>query len=189
MSEQQPIHVAEEPISTTQLDPSAKVGLEERLMGQSSGQLTDALLQLQTGLATEEELRHARASLSMFGSSLERYCGSRLGSMSEGGDTLNDLGQVTEELVARTEIIYRSVIEQAGDTSTVRETIEKMRSNRLGRLAGRIAIAGAAGIAGWGASRGLDFGVQHLSFMATSIDVGWRYVDQERWKVRKENSR
>lgn len=157
---------ATEDLSLHQPEQQGAALTHDQMLDISTNRVASTLTQIETGSRSDEEISAAIESLGQFGGALQRYAEDRLTELATDGVDGQDVGMVVEELSAKTEILHGTVLGSAGSASEARGTLEKMRVDKKYRMLGKLMLAGAAGLAAWAATKGIDTGVDRLSDIA-----------------------
>ncbi len=84
------------------------------------------------------------------------FLSSRLTKLESTESSGASLGQLTEETRAKVESVYGITWDDLTDESRTHDILEKVRGTRIGRFAGKTAIAASVGVASWLVPKGLE---------------------------------
>ncbi|MFO0970852.1 MAG: hypothetical protein U0520_00665 [Candidatus Saccharimonadales bacterium] len=149
--------------SSSGAPPQESGGLEKPLLTEATARLAAALFELRTGMATDSERTQARALTEDFVTLLaDRMVVSLQELEQAGAGELSILQGAIEESKHYLYDIYAGVDERVGESSDIREAVEKARVTRCGRLLGRAAMFALITSASIATVKGFDVGISQI---------------------------
>jgi hypothetical protein len=163
-----------ENVDLTQLDattPEVVTPLEAAEVAHASAvdRLSSRAAAVRTGRESDGEKLEAATMVEDYEGSLQDYIQARLEGLhddaSEGSN--QDIDQVIDEVVASGHLVYLDTLEKTGDRSLMHSAMEKMRTSRVGRVVGKLAVGAAA----TGVMAATAWGMNKLGNTVEQLDV------------------